>query len=587
MYETNSILEKLPKHLLDLVIDQPYNEYSAQDHAVWRYVMRQNIHFLKDVAHESYLSGLEKTGVSIDQIPQMYGMNRILKKIGWAAVAVDGFIPPSAFMEFQAYNVLVIAADIRPVDQIQYTPAPDILHEAAGHAPIIAHPEYAEYLRKIGFYGSKAFSSSKDQNLYQAVRHLSILKADPYTPHEDILNAEASIAEIQSTLSARSELAKIRNLHWWTVEYGLYGNMYFPQIYGAGLLSSIGESYHAIQNNVLKIPYSIEAMNYNFDITSMQPQLFVTPNFNHLLKVLEEYVDTMAYRTGGISGLKKAIDSQNIACTCLDSGLQISGQVESFIDENDEIIYFRTKGPSSLSYENKQLDSHGKKNHKDGYGTPLGSLKNINSEFNTWNDYQLEDAGIKVNKACTLDWDSGIKLKGKLQNIIRKDGKAILMSFVDCTLTYKDKTLFIPEWGTFDLAIGSKITSVYNGPADPDAYGYQFEVPKEKTHKIAHSKEAKQLHNLYSDTQVLRDSKKEILENEISNIFMKLSDDFPEDWLLSLELHEICVKYNFDKLASEIKLYLHKKLESNPDLSKLINDGISMSEGQEEWVNEI
>ena len=76
----------------------------------------------------------------------MYGMNRILKEIGWAAVAVDGFIPPNAFMEFQAYKVLVIASDIRQLENIEYTPAPDIIHEAAGHAPIIANPDYAEYL---------------------------------------------------------------------------------------------------------------------------------------------------------------------------------------------------------------------------------------------------------------------------------------------------------------------------------------------------------------------------------------------------------------------------------------------------------
>ena len=69
----------------------------------------------------------------------MYGMNRILKSIGWAAVAVKGFIPPAVFMEFQAYQVLVIATDIRPRSQLTYTPAPDIIHEAAGHAPIIAN----------------------------------------------------------------------------------------------------------------------------------------------------------------------------------------------------------------------------------------------------------------------------------------------------------------------------------------------------------------------------------------------------------------------------------------------------------------
>ena len=69
--------------------------------------MRLNIDYLKDVAHKSYIKGLSLTGISIDKIPMMEGMNRILKDIGWAAVAVDGFIPPNAFMEFQEHNVLV------------------------------------------------------------------------------------------------------------------------------------------------------------------------------------------------------------------------------------------------------------------------------------------------------------------------------------------------------------------------------------------------------------------------------------------------------------------------------------------------
>jgi len=164
--EMNEILDRLPDNLKHLIIDQPYDNYTAQDHAIWRYVMRQNLRFLPGVAHSSYLDGLRKTGISIDRIPHMYGMNRILKEIGWAAVAVDGFIPPSAFMEFQAWNVLVIAADIRPIDQIGYTAAPDIIHEAAGHAPIIADPEYAAYLRRFGEVGSKAFSSAQNPNFY-------------------------------------------------------------------------------------------------------------------------------------------------------------------------------------------------------------------------------------------------------------------------------------------------------------------------------------------------------------------------------------------------------------------------------------
>ncbi len=578
MFETNSIIEKLPRHLLDLIIDQPYNNYTAQDHAVWRYVMRQNIHFLKEVAHKSYLSGLNKTGVSIEEIPQMYGMNRILKEIGWAAVAVDGFIPPSAFMEFQAYNVLVIAADIRPLNQIQYTPAPDIIHEAAGHAPIIANPEYAEYLRKFGFYGSKAFSSTKDQKTYEAVRHLSILKADPYSSKEAIDEAEKKIADIQSALGPRSELAKIRNLHWWTVEYGLIGSMYFPKIYGAGLLSSIGESYQAIQDTVLKIPYSIDAMNYNFDITTMQPQLFITPDFDHLLKVLEEFVDTMAYRTGGIEGIEKAIDSNSIACVCLDSGIQISGQVEKYIEKDNDIIYIRTLGPSSLSFKDKQLDSHSKEYHAGGYGTPLGVLKDFGPEFPSLNEYLLESAGIKPNQVCNLEWDSGIKLKGRLINIVRQEGKIILMSFESCTVRYLDQILFQPEWGVFDLVIGTKITSVYNGPADPDAYGYTFEVPKEKTHKIVHSVKALENHKVYQEIRNYRVDNKELDLASLNVLLKKLKKDFPDDWLLTLELYELIKKNHSDsKPALQIENHIISIKEKYPKFVKLIDDGISVS----------
>ena len=168
----SKILSRIPEHLLQYCVQQPYDLYTWQDHAVWRFVMRQNVAYLGRYAHEKYIQGLKETGINIDKIPDMHTMNQILSKTGWAAVAVDGFIPPSAFMEFQAHKILVIAADIRTIDQIEYTPAPDIIHEAAGHAPIIADPEYAAYLRYFGEVGSKAFSSAADYELYEAIRHL-------------------------------------------------------------------------------------------------------------------------------------------------------------------------------------------------------------------------------------------------------------------------------------------------------------------------------------------------------------------------------------------------------------------------------
>ena len=86
--KSNPLLDKLPPHLKQFMKSQDYEQYTPINQAVWRYVMRKNIDYLSNVAHESYLEGLDKTGISIDHIPSMYGMNRILKEIGWAAVAL-------------------------------------------------------------------------------------------------------------------------------------------------------------------------------------------------------------------------------------------------------------------------------------------------------------------------------------------------------------------------------------------------------------------------------------------------------------------------------------------------------------------
>ena len=178
----NPQVKKLPNHLRQYIVSQNYHHYTPVDHAVWRYVMRQNYSYLKDVAYYPYIKGLSRAGLSIEYIPDLQTMNDNLAKIGWGAVTVDGFIPPVAFMEFQAYQVLVIAADIRQINHIAYTPAPDIIHESAGHAPIIADEAYNKYLSYFGSIGAKAMFSSKDYELYEAIRHLSILKEDAKHP---------------------------------------------------------------------------------------------------------------------------------------------------------------------------------------------------------------------------------------------------------------------------------------------------------------------------------------------------------------------------------------------------------------------
>lgn len=569
----NSFLDKLPKHLRVFTIEQPYSEYTAKNQAVWRYVLRKSTKFLSTVAHESYLKGLEKTGISIDTIPRMEGMNRILKDIGWHAVAVDGFIPPNAFMEFQAYNTLVIAADIRTAAHIEYTPAPDIIHEAAGHAPIIANPEYAEYLRRFGEIGSKAISSVKDYELYEAIRHLSIIKENPNTQEKDILEAEAIIELISANMGESSEMARIRNLHWWTVEYGLIGEVNNPKIYGAGLLSSIGESKWCLGKEVEKIAYTMAAADKAFDITKPQPQLYVTPNFAYLSFVLEEFADTMAVRNGGLKGIEKLINSKDLGTIELSTGIQISGNFTRVIDdENYQAIYFQTTGATALAYKNKQLIGHGKEYHAEGFGSPIGKLKGINIAIEDMSPTDLEAYGIYEGKQTILNFKRGITVTGEIITGKRNlQGKIIMISFKNCTVKYGEEVLFQPEWGIYDMAVGENVVSAYAGIADPDNYGLMYEPPKEKTHKINYSKADKEIHKMYQEVREMR----EIEKIDISKLeqFFNVIKTSDKEWILALEIYELLNRTN-DVLKSKVLSYLNN--HKNGTFGNLITDGLEL-----------
>ena len=574
-YESNHILDKLPRHLKQYIKPQDYEDYTAIDQAVWRYVMRKNVDYLSKVAHSSYVEGLNKTGISIDNIPNMYGMNRILKEIGWAAVAVDGFIPPSAFMEFQAYNVLVIASDIRQLEHIEYTPAPDIIHEGAGHAPIIANPEYAEYLRRFGEIGCKAISNAKDFELYEAVRHLSIIKEAPGTPEEEIKATELHIEELQCNMGEPSEIALIRNLHWWTVEYGLIGDVDHPKIYGAGLLSSIGESAWCMTDKVKKIPYSIEAAHTSFDITKPQPQLFVTPDFAFLSQVLEEFANTMALRKGGLSGFKKLINSKELGTIELSTGLQISGNFDKVIEFENRPVYFQTTGKTALAYREKELVGHSTKHHPDGFGSPIGKLKGINLAIEDMSPRDLKAYNIYEGENITLEFEGDIKVSGQIITGTRNlRGEIILITFKNCTVSHGKKLLFQPDWGLYNMAVGENIVSAFNGPADLSSFDLVTHEISSTTIKPERSPEFKKLEQYYRQIRDFREgTNTTISRNKVFNV---IKEDYPSDWLLSVELYELA-KNNGDKdFCLAILSHLEKVKQHNPKVGHLIDDGIAL-----------
>jgi phenylalanine-4-hydroxylase len=327
MSSTESAIRRLPRHLRRFVVVQDYGAYTPRDQAVWRHVVGRLAAGLRNVAHSSYLRGLEATGIGLDRIPSLDEMNARLEGLGWQAVAVRGFIPPAVFTELQSLGVLAIAEDIRDHRHVGYTPAPDIIHESAGHAPILADARYAAYLKRAGLAGSRAIADLEDRVVFEAVRNLSVVKEDPGASPLDHRLAEARLAAAWASRTRASESARASRLYWWTAEYGLVEEGGTLKLFGAGLLSSLRESAHCLTPAVAKVPLDLACTERDFDITDLQPQLYVARDFEHLFEVLEAFEATLAWKRGGDYGLLEALRARTVNHLVLPDGQTVTGLV--------------------------------------------------------------------------------------------------------------------------------------------------------------------------------------------------------------------------------------------------------------------
>ena len=377
-------------------------------------------------------------------------------------------------------------------------------------------------------------------------------------------------------MGEQSEMAQIRNLHWWTVEYGLIGTLENPKIYGAGLLSSIGESAWCMTDKVKKIPYTLEASKQDFDITKPQPQLYVTPDFAHLSLVLEEFANTMALRTGGLEGLQKLVTSKNLGTIELSTGIQISGQFSRVLEENGQPIYFQTRGKTALSSREKELVGHGTHNHPDGFGSPIGKLKGINLAIEDMSPRDLRAYDIYEGEQITFEFEGGITVKGEIITGSRNlQGKIILISLKNCTVQYQEEILFKPEWGNYDMAIGKSIISAFAGPADPKSFDLITHKPSSTTIKSKKTSEKEELESLYESVRNIRNGKN--TKFSLMAAFDIVKKHHPKDWLLAVEIYELAIESD-PKFATEVKEYLGRLKTSRPEIAHLIDGGIEVIE---------
>ena len=480
-------------------------------------------------------------------------MNACLAQLGWRAVVVDGFIPPAIFMEFQALKVLVIALEMRSIEHIFYTPAPDIVHESAGHAPFIVDIDYAEFLQRFGEVGMKAIATREDLEQYEAIRKLSILKECPHSSAEAVAEAEAELAALASSDLPPSEAALLTRLHWWTVEYGLVGEPDDYRIFGAGILSSLGESRQCLDDNkVKKLPLTVDAVQTPYDITREQPQLFVTKSCKHLSQVLEEFANSMCFQRGGAESLRTAIEAQSMCTARYDSGMQVSGVfAEVLCDAVGNATYLRTTGPTQLAYRDRELIGHGVDYHSEGFGSPIGHIKNFSRCLSQYTVDELAAHDIVIGQRVRLEYLSGITVEGKLEGVVRQDHRNLVLAFTGCTVQdLRGRILFDPAWGTYDLAVGSSIESVYGGVADRTALQLYKPTPRTETIRLDHDS---RLMGFYAQVDQLRQKAQPIDPAQVDQLINEVLAAYPSEWLLQVQMLDIAGQSSKSRLQESLQ----------------------------------
>lgn len=578
-------INHLPSYLKVFVIEQNYDRYTARDHAVWRFIMRQARELFKTRAHSVYLEGLARTGIPISRIPNIREMDKTLQKFSWGAVCVRGFIPPQIFLEFFAHKLLPIAADMRSLEHIAYTPAPDIVHEAAGHAPILADPSYAQFLEDFGKIASKAIYSDEDIKLYDAIRNLSDKKENPDSTAIEIAEAEKYLDETVKAITWVSEAAMMARMFWWTAEYGLVDSKEGPKIYGAGLLSSLGESQSCFATSVKKVPFGVSCTKQGFDITKPQPQLFVAENFSHLGEALREFEETLSFKSGDRRSLDLAKKAHTTTTIAFDTHFELTGTLVDYEEIGEKGTFLKWKEPLQLSYQGASLPEYEKRDIARGFMALVGEVSEFSKDLSFVFSKGEEDG---FGKESVVTFSCGVIAKGKVAKVVSFGNSHFLIEWESCDISSASKNYRKKEEGSFTMIVACEIVSVYGGACDRDRFDFSEQGVSESSpaRKSPFKKEELELFDLYKRIRVLRDNCEDgevdpsRILSELKSLTKSFLEDYKKEWLLGIEILELFEQYHSrrggitEDFIGELKEFLSEERHFAKELQPYVASGM-------------
>ena len=226
---------------------QHYNQYTKDDHEVWATLFERQTTNLVDKACTEYLHCLDDMGQVLNEtcIPDFRELDRLLmRETGWSIEVVPGHIPVDRFFRLLSLRRFPSSTWLRSLDQLDYIEEPDMFHDIYGHIPLLMHERYANFMQQIGKLGV-----------------------------EWVANPVA--------------LASLRSLYWFTIEFGMLQKDSTRQIYGAGIISSFGESRRVLDMSTEHQAFDIEAiLMTDFRTDTIQELYFDAKTFDEFLDSL-------------------------------------------------------------------------------------------------------------------------------------------------------------------------------------------------------------------------------------------------------------------------------------------------------------
>nr|WP_317046342.1 phenylalanine 4-monooxygenase [Pontibacter ramchanderi] len=227
-------------------LTQNYSNYTPENHQVWTLLFDRQLHNLPGKAIPEFLGGLEKVGFSRDRIPDFREVNQKLKPLtGFEVVAAPGIVDDALFFQLIASKRFPATVWVRRMDQLDYLEEPDMFHDVFGHVPLLTIPVYCEFLANLS---------------EMALSHLN---------RPDIID-------------------RLTRIYWYTIEFGLFRKPgQKAQIYGAGILSSVGESNLSVSDESLKFDFDVShILDTPYIKETFQSQYFCIQSFEQLLQSL-------------------------------------------------------------------------------------------------------------------------------------------------------------------------------------------------------------------------------------------------------------------------------------------------------------